>query len=156
MPSVCSVCSGRQHVVEMHDVVLNSKEEIPEYLSILRNEDKSAFFDGEIRFADLRDPDGSHANEECTPLRVCHPVTGTSPATDDSLCSCKQTVSRTFAWGVSGSYMDRGTGVSRCEVSNTARVISSLPIVRLIATCCVPQHPCTRDEPWFSGDSVPM
>ena len=35
MPPICSVCLRQQHAVEMHDIVLKSNEEIPEYLSIL-------------------------------------------------------------------------------------------------------------------------
>ena len=85
MPPVCCVCSRRQHGVEMHDVVLNVSEELPDYLSILRNEDESLFPDDEFLFTDPRlnglvlDPDGLHVNEERTTLRVCHPCNGYLP-----------------------------------------------------------------------------
>lgn len=79
MPPICSACSRRQHAIEMHEVVLNSKEEIPEPPSNLRNEDKSLFSDEEFQFADPWDSDGLHVNEERIPFRVCHPCYGYLP-----------------------------------------------------------------------------
>lgn len=82
MPQVCPVCSRWQHAVEMHGIVLGSDEEIPAYLQILRNEDKSLFSEDEFRFMDshldrlMLDPDGLQVNEEHTTLHVCHPCYG--------------------------------------------------------------------------------
>ena len=82
IPPVCSVCSRRQYAVEMHDIVLNSNEEIPEYLSILRNEEESLFSNDEFQFVDSRldslmlDPDRLQVNKGCTTLRVCRPRYG--------------------------------------------------------------------------------
>ena len=84
-PQVCCVCSRRQHDVEMHDVVLNADSELPDYLSILRNDDESLFPDEEFQFTDPRlnglvlDPNGLQIGLEHTKLQVCHPCNGYLP-----------------------------------------------------------------------------
>jgi hypothetical protein len=85
MPPICCVCSRRQHAVEMHNIVLNTNKELPEYLSTLRNEDESLFPDDTFKFTDPRlnglilDPDGLQVDEERTTLHVCHPCNGYLP-----------------------------------------------------------------------------
>ena len=44
-PPVCCVCSRRQHGVEIRDVVLNANGDVPDYFSILQDEDGSSFSD---------------------------------------------------------------------------------------------------------------
>ena len=79
MPPVCCVCSRRQHAVKMNRVVLNENEEIPDYLSILQNDDEPWVSDNEFQFTDSRldglvlDPDGLQVSEKGTTLLVCHP-----------------------------------------------------------------------------------
>jgi len=84
-PPVCCVCSRQQHDVEMHDIVVAANEELPEYLSILRNDNESLCADDEPQFVDPRlnglllDPDGLQVNEEHTMLHVCSPCNGYLP-----------------------------------------------------------------------------
>ena len=49
--AACLLCvSRRQDAVEMHDIILTSNEELPDYLSILRND--RSFSDNDFLFAD--------------------------------------------------------------------------------------------------------
>ena len=114
-----AVCLRRQDAVEMHNIILTSNEELPDYLSILRN-DRSLFSDDDFLFADshlnglVLDPDGLRTSVEHATFQVCHPCNGYLPwplINDASLCSCKQTLSRTPARIVSRPYKDRGTGM---------------------------------------------
>jgi len=79
------LCLKRQHDIEMHDVVLETDGELPDYLSILPNSDDPLFSDDEFRFTDLRlnglvlDPHGLRIERERTTLQVCHPCNGYLP-----------------------------------------------------------------------------
>lgn len=76
-PPVCCVCSRRQHGVEIHDVVLNANDDVPDYFSILQVEDGSSFSD-EFQFANsglnglILDPYGLRINEDHTVLCISH------------------------------------------------------------------------------------
>ena len=83
--STCCICSRRQHAVEMHNIILNTDEDLPDYLEILRDDPKSQFPADEFRFADQRlnglvlDSDGIQVAQSQTTLRVCHPCHGYIP-----------------------------------------------------------------------------
>jgi len=85
MPLVCCVCLRWQHGVKMHSIVVNANEEIPAYLSILRNSYGSPFSDDEFQFMDthlnglMLDLEGLQSCEECATLLVCHPCNGYLP-----------------------------------------------------------------------------
>ena len=63
----------------MNRVVLNENEEIPDYLSILQNDDEPWVSDNEFQFTDshlnglVLNPDGLQVSEKGTTLLVCHP-----------------------------------------------------------------------------------
>jgi len=106
MQLVCCVFSRRKHGVEMHPIAVNANEEIPAYLSILRNSYGSPFSDDEFQFKDthlnglMLDLEGLQSCEECATLLVCHPCNGYLPRSlrpHASLHSCEQVVSRAFA-----------------------------------------------------------
>ena len=54
MPPVFSVFLRRQHVVEMHDIIMTANGGLPEYLSILHDGGDSLFSEKEFRFPDPR------------------------------------------------------------------------------------------------------
>jgi len=73
----------------MHNIVPNANEELPDFLSILHNEDKPPFFNDRFPFTDPRpnrpravpDPDGLQVNvEETRRHSACvTPATNISP-----------------------------------------------------------------------------
>ena len=64
--------------------ILTSNEELPDYLSILRN-DRSLFPDDDFLFVDphlnglVLDPDGLRTSVEHATFQVCHPRNGYLP-----------------------------------------------------------------------------
>jgi hypothetical protein len=69
----------------MRDIVVNVNEELPEYFSILRNENASPFSNDDFHFTDSRlnglmlDPHGLQIDKGCKTFHVCHPCNGYLP-----------------------------------------------------------------------------
>ena len=84
-PSVSCVCSRQQRVVKMHNIVVSSGGELPNYLEILRTDVNPQFPADEFQFIDPRfnglmsDQDGVQVTQSQTTLQVCHPCHGYLP-----------------------------------------------------------------------------